>query len=133
MTPYKFFLRNQNTYRNRHLRQVVGKWPEKQHIHQCYRCKKILKCFKHIYESFFQNGMQAVLKNDHIFTYTSPNCTGVREIDNTNRCKEFFDTYYILKVSENFSWAMFQWSVFKKFTFLMVKAFISNFTYFCLY
>ena len=70
----------------------------------------------------------------NIFSYTSPNWSGVGAIDNLDRFEQVFDTNYIPKFSENFF--MDDMSVVRPYkTYVLggYKAFISNFTYYNLY
>ena len=67
----------------------------------------------------------------NIFAYRSPNQSGVGAINNLNRFEQVFDTYYIPEDFEK----IFMDGVSidhpqKMYNFCVLKAFISNFTYY---
>ena len=70
----------------------------------------------------------------NIFTYTSPNRSGVGAIDNPDRFEQVFDTYYIPELSEFFFMdGMSMVRPYKTYVLGGYKAFISSFTYYNLY
>ena len=83
---------------------------------------------------FFRGGMQAVLKVINIFSCTCPNHSGVGAIDNLDRFEQVFDTYYIPEALEKiFTDDISMVRPQKMYIFGVLKAFISNFTYYNLY
>ena len=70
----------------------------------------------------------------NIFTYTSPNRSGVGAIDNPDQFEQVFDTYYIPETSEkNFMDDISMVRPQNTYVFGSYKGFISNFTYYNLY
>ena len=67
----------------------------------------------------------------NIFGCTCPNHSGVGAIDNPDRFEQAFDTYYLTEVSEkNFTDGILMDHPQKMYSFCVLKAFISNFTYY---
>ena len=67
----------------------------------------------------------------NIFAYKSTNRAGVSAIDNPDRFEQAFDTYYLTEVSEKiFMDGILMDHPQKMYSFCVLKAFISNFTYY---
>ena len=88
-----------------------------------------------IWEFFFRGGgCRPFWKVINIFACTCPNHSGVGAIDNLDRFEQVFDTYYIPEASEKiFTDDISMVRPQKMYIFGVLKAFISNFTYYNLY
>ena len=84
---------------------------------------------------FFRGGVcRPFWKVINIFACTCPNHSGVGAIDNLDRFEQVFDTYYIPEASEKiFTDDISMVRPQKMYIFGVLKAFISNFTYYNLY
>ena len=80
---------------------------------------------------FFRGGCRPSSKMSNIFGCTCPNHSGVGAIDNPDRFEQAFDTYYLTEVSEKiFTDDISMDHPQKMYNFCVLKAFISNFTYY---
>ena len=89
---------------------------------------------KHFRSFFKRGGCRPFWKVINIFACTCPNHSGVGAIDNLDRFEQVFDTYYIPEASEKiFTDDISMVRPQKMYIFGVLKAFISNFTYYNLY
>ena len=88
-----------------------------------------------IWEFFFLRGggCRPSSKMSNIFRCTCPNHSGVGAIDSPDQFFQDFDTYYLTEVSEkekNFTINISMDNPQKMYNFCVLKALISNFTYY---